>query len=581
MTAVDADPAPTDDPLLLLEDRTRAATVAFWAALAFFVVFTLIKLVELPPKSLTLDLGIQYHLVGETARGAIPIIDFEHGWNVLGWYVGAAMFLLVGGNPGLYAWMWHYVSALFLAAIAILAIGRRLRLTAPWLLALAVAQFILTNPPNGKYAIPSLWLLALLPVGRWRTGPRAIAVRAVLGALTILMHVDLTIMLVTGLAAFELFGRRDQDLRDRLVLAAAAPVGALVAFAGQVVVYDLLGMSPRALIDFVVLDRSNTVPGKNFGYHLLKPRVLEQWLYPATLFLPVIPAVWRRVSDPTRLAIALHLSMSLTTIRKADPSHTWGAATLMAVVLVLVAHDLWRQRGDIEAELRAGPAAVGPAVAGVAWFGLGLLVTFRFPSLLAWPAFLTWVLAAIVAGHVLSRRSGLWTSAGAVAGAAVLMVSSLVVRTVDLAGADHDPQVADITAAVEGTIDRCLGPDRRAWVVPHPLGLYESLELEEATPFYLFWDGFRAEFPRLNRMIEAGEVPTVIVVNNVPVDLQPELGAIIGRRYDLCLETRSEVYNDLVRVYTWKGPHRWLARTRSRSSSGPRRSTSRPRRSCG
>jgi hypothetical protein len=193
-------------------------------------------------------------------------------------------------------------------------------------------------------------------------------------------------------------------------------------------------------------------------------------------------------------------------------------------------------------------------VVGFAWFALGVMVTFRFASLLAWPTFLTWALAAVVAGQVLPRRARTWTSVGAVAGAGLLLASALVVRTVHLAGADHDPQVADITAAVAEDIDGCLGPDRRVWVVPHPLGVYETLDLTEATPFYLFWDGFRSEFPRVTRMMEAGEIPTIIVLNNIPEALQPELEQRIERRYDLCLKTRGEVYNDLVRVYTWNGP---------------------------
>lgn len=575
MTAVapgQADPASAGD-LRLIGDPTRAQRAVFWTAIGVFAVLTLFRLVQLPEKALTLDLGIQYHLVGETARGAIPIIDFEHGWNALGWYVGAAIFLLVGGNPGLYSWMWHHVTGLFLATVAVLSVGYRLRLPAAWLAALAAAQFVLTVPPNGKYAIPSLWLLALLPLGPWRAGRRAIAVRVALGALTLLMHVDLALMLVAGAAAFDLFARRDLGWRDRLVHAAAAPAGALAALAGQILLYDALGMSPRALVDFVILDRLVTVEGTHFGYPLLAPRRVEQWLYPVTLLLPVVPIVWRRLSDPTRLAVALHLAMSLTTIRKGALPHTWAAATLMVTVLVLVAHDVWTRRAGLRddlhdrgdrrdlddrrdlAELGGRRVQAAPALFGLAWFGAGIVLAFRFSSLLAWPALLAWALLAVAATARLPRRTGAWASVGAAAGAALLLVASVATRTVDVAGADHDRQVVDLTAAaVAGGIEDCLGPDRRAWVVPHPLGLYESLELDDATPFYLFWAGFRQEFPRVNRMMEAGDIPTVIVVNTIPEDLQPTLEQMIERRYELCLDVRSETYRDRLRVYTWEGP---------------------------
>lgn len=183
-----------DGDLALLDGTGRAERAVWWSALGLFAALTLFRLVHLPVGALTLDLGIQYHLVGETARGAVPILDFEHAWNALGWYVGAALFLAVGGNAGLFVWLWRHVTGFFLATVAVLAVGRRLRLPAAWLAGLAAAQWLLVDPPNGKYAIPSLWLLGLLPVGAWRVGRRAIVARAVLGAVTVLMHVDLAVI---------------------------------------------------------------------------------------------------------------------------------------------------------------------------------------------------------------------------------------------------------------------------------------------------------------------------------------------------------------------------------------------------
>jgi hypothetical protein len=58
-------------------DRSR--TVAFWAVAALLVAYYAGEVTPLGPDALTADLGIQYYLGAETARGAVPLLDFQHG----------------------------------------------------------------------------------------------------------------------------------------------------------------------------------------------------------------------------------------------------------------------------------------------------------------------------------------------------------------------------------------------------------------------------------------------------------------------------------------------------------------------
>lgn len=521
----------------------------FWAGVALLAARTLVELHALGSGALSLDLGIQHHLSAETARGAVPIIDFEHGWNALSWYAGAALLVLAGGNPSVWAWLWRQVTGYLLAGVTVLAVGWRLRLSAGWLAGLLGAWLVLPQPPNGKYAIPGLWLLAVLPVGRLARGRPALLARALLAGVTVLLHVDLAVMLSVGVAAFDLLGRGDLPLRDRIRLVAALPAGAGLALAGQAGVYWWLGLPPGELFSFLVLDRLRVVPGTTFNYPLLRPAELIQVLYPPSLLLPFVPPVWRRLTDPARLAALLHLSLGLTALRRGDNDHTVVASALLAVLVVLAARDLVRA-GRWPLAGRRAAAAVPAAALGVVGFLAGILVAFRTASFLAYPA----LLAVAGAGVWAARHRDLpWSGLGAAGAAAVLAVAGLGARAAGEVTRPGDTRAEEITAAVRPEVEGCLGGDRRVWVIPHPLRLYTTLEVTNPTPFYLFWPGLAREVPRVRRMVQAGRIPTILQVNTIPPGLRASLGGLVAERYQVCHRQRVATTGDLVTVWRWRG----------------------------
>lgn len=522
---------------------------------------TLYRLEALSSGYLTFDAGMRYHLSGETLRGAVPIRDFEHGWNAGGWYVGAALFWLVGGSAPLWDWLWEVVAGFLLAGVAGLVVLYRLRLSLGWLAAYLAAFLSLQQIPHGKYAIPVLWLLALLPTGWGLRTPAAVAVRFLLGAVTLWLHVDLAIILSAGTGLFDLIARRDLTGGRRLLLAVTPALAAVAAFGAQAWLYQAVFDYPaERLVEFLLLERSTTIEGINFAYPLFEPAAAVQLLYPASLVIPLIPVVWRRLSDPTRLAVSLHLAMSLTGLRKADIPHTEAAAVLLGLVVVLVAHDWWqgRERDDESLAEREGwmlgllrAAAMG--LGGAVWFAASIAVAFRVDSLAAWPAFLV-----IAAGSMLTadRRAsrpgaeGAAFSVGAALAAAALVVAGAAGYVAGQLAEESDPQARILAEQLrEAGVEQCLEPGREALVIRHPLGLYTELDLDNPTPFYLFWDGFRREFERFTRLANAGELPTIVQVDDWSPGLR-DLGPWIEMTYDQCLEVQVPATGNFVRVWT-------------------------------
>lgn len=511
-------------------DRARVRpTGALVFAVAVLGVHQALRLSALGPDGLQADLGIQYHLAQLTAEGAVPHIDFQHGWNAGSFYLGAALYLLVGGNAALWIYLFEVVTATVLAGVALLVTGWRLRLPGVWLVGLLVAWLWVAHVPNGKYAIPMLWLAALVPVGATRRRIPAMIVRAVLGAVTVWLHIELAVLLAVGVALFDLFGA-ETAWRDRILRAATAPAAIAAAFAVELGLYHLAGVPPGELVGLLLSAPAETVEGAHFGYPLFNPDSFRALLYPVSLFLPFVPMVWRRLSEPTRLAVFLHLAQALIAIRRTDEGHVAAASTLLVVVVVLGLWDVLRaDRPQLAAT--PWPKRAFLVAGGGLWATLAIAVGFRVPSLLAIVALTLVCLAGVAAAR---RTDEPWTAAGACAVAGVLVISALAGRTVVELRADRSGERAEvIAAAIAPAVEACGDGTGRAWVVPEPLALYTELGLTNPTPYYAFWYDFAARHAEVTAVMGAGEIPLIIQPYGWP-DSMTDLVDDIERRYDAC-----------------------------------------------
>lgn len=545
MTTLEHDRAGTAAPA---RRRRTSDRWAYGIAAAVLTAAVALRFEALAADALHADYGIQFHLSRLTAEGAVPIRDFEHGWNALGWVVGGALYRLVGGSATWWMFGWLHVTAQLLAGLAVLAVGWRLRLRGGWVLGLFVTWMWLTTVVNGKYAIPSLWLLALLPVGALASRYGAVAVRVVLAALTFWAHVDLAVMLTGGVVLYDLLGERALGSRDRLLRAAAAPAGLVVALVLQVLVYQRLGVSPGDLVAFLLVARSGTVEGTNFGYPLFAPGDLRTLVYPLSLLVPLVPLVWRRLSDPTRLAVLLHLGMSLTAIRKPDAPHIAAAATLLAVVIVLGARDVLAA-ASVRGRRRL---ALPPVAVGAVWFAAALGVGFGWDHLLAAAGLVALGLLGPLAARG-GEQPGMSLGALGVAGA--VAVGGVVGHVAsELPATQDDGEARAIADELAPHVRSCLGGDRRAWVVSEPLGLYEHLDIDNPTPFYLFW-GFQQETERVVTMMDDGRIPAIIQVNDWAPVAFDDIAPAVEARYDRCAEVPVAATGDRVTIWVHeRGP---------------------------
>ena len=539
----------------------RARAAAVWVGLAVLAAVALLAYEPLGPRALIDDLGIQFHLSELTAQGAVPLIDFEHGWNAGAWYYGAFLYWLAGGNPDLWAFLWWHATGSFLAAACVLLAGWRARLEAGWLLGLVAALLVLTEVVHAKYAVPAAWLVLLVPTSRHWPLPWAVGLRAGLAGVTAFAHLELAILLGAGVALYELFATRRHSPRERLLRAAAAPVGVLLALGGQAAVYAALGLGPVELLRQLV-GQAEVDPEFHFGYPLLGPRDIRMWLFPVSLVVAFVPLVWRRLSEPARLSACLHLALGLIALRRTDPSHVAAATTLLAPLLVFAGRDLVRAPRPA---LDAAPArGVVLGLAGSVWFAAAILAGFRIESLLAGAA-----LGLVCLGGILASWAGErpWFSLGAFSAAAVLLVASLAgavapaTTTAESAAPDGPPAdrpgedalAAQVAAEVRDPLRACTGGDPRVWVVPYPLGLYRELDLTNPTPFVMFWYPFRGEHERVRALVEAGAIPAILEFNRWPLTFDRELAEFVEERFELCAEVAVPATGDTVRVWTHAG----------------------------
>lgn len=529
-------PAGRPAPVEQRDPTRREQRLARWAVLAGILALGLAAIGRLDPlaaQGLSADAGIQFHLAAQTAQGAVPVRDFEHGWNVLSWYYLAVFYVVSFGQASLWAFLWGTAAGPLLAGAVLLVLARRHGLPAGWILGLTAAILLVSDVPNGKYALPALWLFALRPGGRLGAGRAALLGRFLLAGVVVLSHIELALMLCLGTALYDVLGARGLSLVMRAARVAALAAGGLLFFAGQLAVYAGLGISPSDLISFLIIDRAGVSSAATaYDGSLLLPANLLGAVFPASLVVPFVPALWRRLSDTTRLTAGLHLALGLIAIRKPDEGHLGAATTLLALLGVLVAWDL--MRGGHRLPLpRPTAGRVAAAVLGAAWLVGTVLAGFSAGSILALP-----LLLGLTAVGAVAALRGSWPAASAgalLAAAGLTVVSTASMALAEARGPRDELQERVMAAGLAADVDRCLGGDDRAWIVPEPLRLYAALGLENPTPYYLFWAGFVDESPEVLERISSGEVPAVLQVNGWPTSMSV-VAPVIEREYELCAE---------------------------------------------
>ncbi len=523
-----------------------ARRLAASAAGVFVVLYFTVTARALDGFQLHNDLGIQYYLARRTSEGAVPLLDFEHGWNTLSWYISAALYRVAGGNATTWVFLWGR-GGFILAGLAMLGIAWRIRLPARWIAGLTAAWILLTHVPHNKYAVPTVWALMLLPTRRttsvgWQRGLRVAAAATVWWA-----HVELAILLTVGTAMFDVFGARDGRLRERLLTGVHAPLGLLVGLGSQIAVYRLLGMPPAELVRQTVGDWTVTEFGPLFDYPLGAPDTVRMMLFPAVLIVPFVPLLWRRLSDPTRFLAMCNLALGLIAIRRPGDGHVAAAGTLMALVLVLGAFDLSGHGADLVRVLRARArdgvlAVLAPAAGGALWYGVALAAGFRIPSFVAVVVLTIVCLTAVVAALRVDLAAA---SVGALAAAVLVMTVGVGNHLRLQVGADRAQlQTELITAAVQADARRCV-PDGQAWIVPSPLTLYDTLDLQNPTPYYAFWYNLEGQRDVILRSMDASMIPAIVQVSAWPPSMD-SLVPEIEQRYDVCARTTVDSTGDIV-----------------------------------
>ena len=529
--AVTGPPAPARTEVAPAAGGRSAERGRRWALVGAAVLVTVVTVGPtsgIGPGMLTGDLGIQYALGGRTAAGAVPLVDFEHTWNVGSWWFNAALHRLAAGDPSTWLFLWGRLFGPVLAALAAVAVAARLRLAWPWVLLTAASWLVLSHVVHSKYAIPVLWVLALLPVGRLAAGGRAAwMARAAVAGVTFLAHVELALLLGAGVVLADLAdapdgGRWWDGLAARARRAAAVPVGIAVALTAELAGYAAIGQPAGGILRQLFTNAAETAEGFNWHYPLLTPVSLRPKLFAASLLVAFVPLVWRRLGPAARLVACLHLAQSLIALRRPDPNHVDAAVTLLGLLVALVVHDLVtdpRGIGPVRWPWRGRPPGrwVPAALVGAAWIAVAVAGGFAVPHLAA----IVLLVGVLGAGVVLAHgRDVPAVSVGAlVAVAAVLLTSTVGGVVAALAEGDDDSVGRAIAAAVAAPLQACTGGDDRVWVVAEPLTLYDHLDLENPTPWWAFWYSFAAEHDRVRDRLAAGAIPAILQVGGWPASV--------------------------------------------------------------
>jgi hypothetical protein len=452
------------------------------------------------------DVELIFYLSGRAAEGDLPLVDFQHGWNTGGWWVGAGVYRIADGNPNVFWFLFAYLSGRVLAYSALAAAVWRLRRPASLIAVVGIgsALWVATGPPNGKYAIPALWMLALLPTEGFRSRRRlSLVVHGVIAFVTLWLHVDLAVLLSAGVGFYEIVGNRWDPFVNRLQRVGALAAGLALGVVSEVAFYAAQGVPVSTVNDFVFGGQTAGF-AQHYGWSLTDRPSATAALFPLMLIAPFVPVLWRRAAPETRLAACISMALAIVAVRRPDQTHVAAVSTLFMFTGALLADDVYRSRVPVAWSRRS----IGLALAGVAWAGAVVFATFETESLLAGAA-----LMVGAAGAVLASRRGdwPWASAGALGALLALtaIASAFVIRD-RIRSTDPLTQVRTNAELLAPEVNRCLGDDRRALIAPTQLSLYDELGLENPTPYVQFhYDFARYEADLVDDM-RAGNVPAFI-----------------------------------------------------------------------
>ena len=521
------------------------------------VVLSIFSFTPIPPRhGLIRDRELVFYLSGLTADGELPLVDFQHGWNAGGWWIGSVLYRLADGSPNVFAFLFEHVFGRILAFSALSTAVWRLHRPAALIAVVGIgsAAWAAISPPNGKYAIPALWLLALLPTGRQRTSLRLdLLVHGAVAFATLWLHVELAVLLGAGVTFFQLFGNERDPLRTRIARVAALGAGVAVGVASEVAFYATQGVSAGTVNDLVFGGQAGSFP-QQYGWSALHPTSAPAALFPLLVLAPFVPVLWRRAAPETRLAASLSLATAIVALRRHDPQHLAAVSSLFVFTGALLADDLHRipERGrDDRMVLARRRTARGVAlVAGGAWAGAVVFAAVETESLLAGAALMA---GAAVAALVARRGDWPWASAGALAVLVLLAAvgSGLAVRD-RIRSTDPYTQVRTNAEAIRPEVDRCLGDERRAVIATTQLSLYDLLGLENPTPYVQFYYDFRRYAPDLVADMRAGEVPALIETYPLP-DWMAEVRDELARSYMPCSQVAVPATGNTITVWVEAG----------------------------
>ncbi|MFD4323864.1 hypothetical protein ACFWQC_04465 [Nocardioides sp. NPDC058538] len=514
---------------------------------------------------LTQDFGAQYHLAEITAHGAIPLVDFEHGWNAGSFWVNAALYAIASGSPTIWYFLWGRLLGAGLGAVLAAAIGLRLRLHPAVMIALALGVLLLATPLHIKYTICLLWVFVLLPTGWLESRPRlAAAARVLLPALVFWQYVELAVLLTGASGLFELFARRAARWRTRILNCVQLAGGFVLGLVVQAVVYKVLwGLSFADFNRQVILGQTETHEGSQyavwnfFDLPTESGRFFILALYPFALLIPFVPLVWQRISDSTRLIALAGLVLVVVPIRRVDNPHTTTVSALVLLAVVLAVAELYERRIP-PTESRPRPVIALPLAAlGAAWAAATLWIGFGLQSMLGAVLLVTLAIAGAVLGALGWNKHGLRGATAAVSAGALVVLGGVPA----LAAVDHlDDMRRDAKSfAVSDSIARWAGPEyercsagtREALVMPNYLELYDALEITNPTPYYLFHYDFAQYEDVLVPQLEDGSIP--VIVETMPLHTpQPWLTDAIRANYVPCSVVRIEKQATTVTIWTHK-----------------------------
>ncbi|NGN92556.1 hypothetical protein G5C66_07360 [Nocardioides sp. KC13] len=509
---------------------------------------------------LTQDFGAQYHLAKMTAHGAIPLVDFEHGWNAGSFWVSAVLYAAASGSPTIWYFLWGRLLGAGLGAVLAAAIGLRLRLHPAVMIAAALGVLLLATPLHIKYTICLLWVFVLLPTGWLESRPRlAAAARVLLPALVFWQYVELAVLLTGASGLFELFARREASWRTRIVNCVQLAGGFVLGLAVQAAAYKVLwGLSFADFNRQVILGQTETHEGSQyavwnfFDLPTESGRFFILALYPFALLLPFVPLVWQRVSDSTRLIALAGLVLVVVPIRRVDNPHTTTVSALVLLAVVIAVAELYERRTSPAAGVRAPVIALPLAAAGALWAAATLWIGFGLQSMAGGVILVALAVAGAVLGAAFLRGTVAVVSAGALVVLGCVPALASVDHLDDMRRDAKSFQVTDaITRWAGPEYERCSAGTREALVMPNHLELYDTLDITNPTPYYLFHYDFAQYEDVLVPQLEDGSVP--VIIETMPLHTpQPWLTDAIHTNYVPCSIVRIEKQATTVTIWTHK-----------------------------